>query len=440
MMIDTNVVPCANAPPQVGPASGAAPTEEATTFKDILESQSVESEHEISEETQDTEESTSEESLLTAAGHAPVQDIKPVLNFAGENHQLSRAGSSPETHIPGLTIETSTGGILDDASLQGLGTIDGEKIDSQHLANTNGTLPHGKFSSEGIDSTVQKAQSPSIEGQHHYVDPQSSSNKLMRPEQTGIEPGNIVDDQLNPDRVNMKPDPGTTVDLEAKKASTGAISEKFQPASNAPQNQTDLVQASSGEASKFATKNSSDEIDLVEGNDLETGENLTRVDTQPVQPGTSTSKAYPLDRLSEAEAPDFVAQVRTQIENAVRVRAPRLRIQLQPEELGRIEVQLQINGDGMKVSLNAESTTTGILIERHVHELRQSLADMGIELGELSINQESGQNPQQQSSNNQTHSAFSMETSLDDPILPSETSASIASRRQSSDSELDVRI
>ncbi len=59
------------------------------------------------------------------------------------------------------------------------------------------------------------------------------------------------------------------------------------------------------------------------------------------------------------------------------------RIQLNPQDLGTIDIQLSSDANGVKVTILTEQASTGRLLEREMNTLRQSLQDAGLNLTHL---------------------------------------------------------
>ncbi len=59
------------------------------------------------------------------------------------------------------------------------------------------------------------------------------------------------------------------------------------------------------------------------------------------------------------------------------------RIQLNPQDLGTIDIQLTSDANGVKVTILTEQASTGRLLEREMNTLRQSLQDAGLNLTHL---------------------------------------------------------
>ncbi len=94
-------------------------------------------------------------------------------------------------------------------------------------------------------------------------------------------------------------------------------------------------------------------------------------------------------RLAEARKLDLVGQVSRSVENLVKNRPTSLRIRLHPEELGTIELHLTSGDEGLQVNIKAELPSTGLLLERYLGDLRQSLVESGVNLNDLNIGQRS---------------------------------------------------
>jgi flagellar hook-length control protein FliK len=64
-----------------------------------------------------------------------------------------------------------------------------------------------------------------------------------------------------------------------------------------------------------------------------------------------------------------------------------LRLQLHPAELGPIDLRLAVEAEGTQVTILADLPETGLLIERHLASLRQSLQEAGVNLAGLTVGQ-----------------------------------------------------
>jgi flagellar hook-length control protein FliK len=90
-------------------------------------------------------------------------------------------------------------------------------------------------------------------------------------------------------------------------------------------------------------------------------------------------------------------QVLRGVESLVRSGANSMHLQLYPEALGRIDIQVTTNADGLRVTLTADSVAAGGLLQQHLSDLRQSLSESGLSIQALSVGIGQGQGGQQMS-------------------------------------------
>ena len=64
-----------------------------------------------------------------------------------------------------------------------------------------------------------------------------------------------------------------------------------------------------------------------------------------------------------------------------------MRLQMNPKDMGAIEVHMVSNAKGVSVTFFAEQAGTGQLLETQMDHLRQSLKDAGVQLTNLNISQ-----------------------------------------------------
>lgn len=74
-------------------------------------------------------------------------------------------------------------------------------------------------------------------------------------------------------------------------------------------------------------------------------------------------------------------------------------IKLDPQELGSLQVRVQLNGDQAQVNFTVQNQSTRDLLEQAVPRLRELLQDKGIELGQSSVQQEQRQGQNHDSDN-----------------------------------------
>ncbi len=73
-----------------------------------------------------------------------------------------------------------------------------------------------------------------------------------------------------------------------------------------------------------------------------------------------------------------------------------IRLQLQPEHLGRVSVHVTQEADGLQISLAADTSTTIGLLQSYLTDLEKGLASAGVDIGQLSVTVEQGQTQTEQ--------------------------------------------
>ncbi|MBT5809106.1 MAG: hypothetical protein HOI19_01960 [Rhodospirillaceae bacterium] len=130
-------------------------------------------------------------------------------------------------------------------------------------------------------------------------------------------------------------------------------------------------------------------------------------------------------------------QIAVQIRKAVDQGVDKIRIQLRPAELGRVEIKLDIGADGrVAASVSAERPETIELLQRDVRGLQQALQDAGLraDSGSLSFNL-SGQNGEENAPSSGNDTADGETQTSDDATV-----ADSAEPRRASDSLIDVEV
>lgn len=116
--------------------------------------------------------------------------------------------------------------------------------------------------------------------------------------------------------------------------------------------------------------------------------------TQTVAPVTET-KIEPA-RLAEVQPKDVIAQIQLAVEDLEGQKLETVKITLQPEELGRIELRVTHGADhGLQVSVRAEQPHTAVLLENHLTELRSNLSASGLDVANITISAGLGSQHQQ---------------------------------------------
>jgi len=162
------------------------------------------------------------------------------------------------------------------------------------------------------------------------------------------------------------------------------------------------------------------------------------------------SNAQGTQTVRPATLPSAVDQVKLQIDKGAATGSNTISVILHPEELGRVEVKLEMGQDGqVKATVTADNAQTLQTLKNDSHSLQQSLQDAGLSADANSLNfqlrsdQQSAQQQQQQSggdtSQGQTAQA---DTSLTDDSTDTglTSAAALAAWNANSSDGLDIRV
>jgi flagellar hook-length control protein FliK len=89
-----------------------------------------------------------------------------------------------------------------------------------------------------------------------------------------------------------------------------------------------------------------------------------------------------------AQLNDRAAQALDQIRVAIHPGLRRISIALTPIDLGRVDVRIALEGDGLVAHLRVEAPETYQALERHLPELRASLEQAGLDVTRLEVSQD----------------------------------------------------
>lgn len=143
-----------------------------------------------------------------------------------------------------------------------------------------------------------------------------------------------------------------------------------------------------------------------------------------------------------AKLPEPLRPVVMTLRNLAAEGREEVRLQLQPESLGRVEVRLHYDGAEVQVHLSAETAQTSTLLQSHAPDLRAALVEAGVSVGQLSVTVGDGRSPGSQSSfDSQDRQAFTPGGAGEH--APHESAAAPArpvSARPGSSSRVDYRV
>lgn len=182
--------------------------------------------------------------------------------------------------------------------------------------------------------------------------------------------------------------------IDTARADAAQTAQSARPAAMTPEqaaNQTATTQPAAAQAATTALPEGFQPLTAAPG--LAQGHGAAAQAAQPAQPfGAEVVKAPTPQHLPEAMG--------LAISRHVSAEATEFTLRLDPAELGRVEVKLEMGKDGKAtVSIQADNASTFDLLRRDSHALERALAEAGLKLDSgglnFSLRQQDGQNPQQ---------------------------------------------
>lgn len=121
------------------------------------------------------------------------------------------------------------------------------------------------------------------------------------------------------------------------------------------------------------------------------GNDLAAAMLVPGRPGTAAAQgAPPMDLLLAASpgSPQFSHELGERLLWLVREGVHEARLQLNPRELGPIEVRLGVSDGAAQVSFSAQHAGTAAAVQQSLPQLRELLAQQGLQLGQAEVFQQ----------------------------------------------------
>lgn len=154
------------------------------------------------------------------------------------------------------------------------------------------------------------------------------------------------------------------------------------------------------------TKNCSDEFLASQGDgnkDFVLGDkgkpNAREQFTIPETPetmGVNANRAAPLGKGQDAAAPtpSLLAQVAEQLPEAISKGSGRIRISLEPENLGKLDMDIVIRENKVQIVLTAENRTVQQTLQGNVEQLKDALRQQGLEVNGFNVLLQNGRQGQ----------------------------------------------
>jgi len=207
-------------------------------------------------------------------------------------------------------------------------------------------------------------------------------------ESTNVEQPHRIAPGINqpPERDAMTVDTLPAEQVPDGDRSPSPVGDNTEPITNEPSNPTRIVeQAVDGEEPQ---------LEAVASPASETDMHTPTGVVAPMEPEATserTSTQTEPARLAEAQKPQVLRQISSGVRILQRSEQTSLKIQLHPESLGRIELQLISEGDGVRVNMIADAEPTSSMLQQHKHDLQQSLQHAGVQLLDLAVSHQGGQ-------------------------------------------------
>ena len=148
--------------------------------------------------------------------------------------------------------------------------------------------------------------------------------------------------------------------------------------------------------------------------------------------GPDTAKAMPQNPVVQLPSGQQVAesqifdQVVSHLSGSVNGESGRMVLRLQPAELGSLKLDLAIEGDKISANIHAQSQQVREVLERHLPQLRNALAEQGLKVEQFQVSVEQGgqqgqydnlsRQQQQFGQSHQQHGRFYQEAPEEDSI------------------------
>ncbi len=160
---------------------------------------------------------------------------------------------------------------------------------------------------------------------------------------------------------------------------------------------------------------------VAHGQALPTQNGTNMVDSSKVMPSTATIQLPSGLQVAESQIFD---QVVTHLSGSVNGDSGRMVLRLNPAELGSLKLDVVVDGDEVRANIHAQSQQVQEVIERHLPQLRNALAEQGLKIEQFRVDidkqqSEGGfesfaQQQQQQKQNN----SWSYEEVEEEPLIP----------------------
>ncbi len=133
-------------------------------------------------------------------------------------------------------------------------------------------------------------------------------------------------------------------------------------------------------------------------------EDMSEVDTTKALTSVYASATAKTENLVDSKPLPMIQKISHEVVELARENGKSMKIQIQPENMGKIDLRLVSNSDGMRIVMTTEVPATGKLLETHLDQLQRQLADAGISISGMSVNSQNAQGQSANASQNRSNS------------------------------------
>lgn len=120
-------------------------------------------------------------------------------------------------------------------------------------------------------------------------------------------------------------------------------------------------------------------------------EDLKAIDSNRVPGGMYVQASTTSENLIQPKAIPLIREISQEVITLANEHGKSLRIQVHPENMGKIDLHLISGKDGLQVTIKAEVPATARLLENHMDELNRSLSNAGLSIGGMSVSNQGTQ-------------------------------------------------
>ncbi|NPV87561.1 MAG: flagellar hook-length control protein FliK [Anaerolineae bacterium] len=118
---------------------------------------------------------------------------------------------------------------------------------------------------------------------------------------------------------------------------------------------------------------------------------LVLIDAQSQTYAIAQAAAAKIEIPENARPMYVIQQISDGVQEMAKTGQQTIRLQIYPQELGRVEIKLVSNADGLQVVLSADRASTNRLLEHNLEQLQRSLLEAGVKVGNMSVGNQNAQ-------------------------------------------------